>query len=51
MGGNFLEFLEMTPPGAGAANRARIYAQVNGALTEFAGVFQDGTVDVFATEV
>ena len=47
-----LELTEMTAPGAGAANTARIYAVVDGGtLTDLAAVFQDGTVDIFAQEV
>jgi len=49
-GTNYSEFTEMAAPGAGAANTARVYAVVNGVLTTLAAVFQDGTVDVFATE-
>ncbi len=49
---HYLEFSEMTAPGAGAANTARIYAVVDGgALTDLAAVFQDGTVAIFAQEV
>ncbi|KKN38048.1 hypothetical protein LCGC14_0757600 [marine sediment metagenome] len=49
--GQYLTFLERAAPGAGAANEARMYAAVNGALTTMNAVFQDGTVDTFATEV
>ena len=52
MQGNFLEFTEMSAPGAGAANTVRVYAVVDGgSLTDLAAVFQDGTVDIFAQEV
>jgi len=48
---NYVSVTEMTAPGAGAANTARIYAVVGGdTLTDLAAVFQDGTVDVFAQE-
>ncbi len=48
---NYATFLEMTAPGAGAANEARVYAVVDGgSLTDLAAVFQDGTVDIFAQE-
>ncbi|KKN74185.1 hypothetical protein LCGC14_0392710 [marine sediment metagenome] len=46
----FVQVTEMTAPGAGAANTARMYADVNGVLTTANMVFQDGTVDTFATE-
>ena len=50
--GNFVEFTEMSAPGAGAANTVRVYAVVDGgSLTDLAAVFQDGTVDIFAQEV
>jgi len=46
-----IQLTEMTAPGAGAANTARIYAVVGGdTLTDLAAVFQDGTVDIFAQE-
>lgn len=48
---SYIELTEMTAPGAGAANTARIYAVVGGdTLTDLAAVFQDGTVDIFAQE-
>ena len=48
----FLELTEMTAPGAGAANTARIYAEADGgSLTDLSAVFQDGTVVDFAEEV
>jgi len=49
---SYMEFTEMSAPGAGAANKARIYALEGGgdALTDLCAVFQDGTVDVFAQE-
>ena len=48
----FLDILEITAPGAGATNTARIYALqgAGDALTDLCAVFQDGTVDVFAQE-
>jgi hypothetical protein len=49
-GANYFEMAEMSAPGAGAADKVRIYSVVNGALTTVAAVFQDGSVDVFATE-
>jgi hypothetical protein len=48
----FIQLKERTAPGAGAADRVRIYAVVDGGgLTDLAAVFQDGTVDIFAQEV
>lgn len=50
--GNHGSFTEMSAPGAGAANTARIYA-LEGAgdqLTDLCAVFQDSTVVVFAEE-
>ena len=45
------ELTEMTAPGAGAANTARIYAHlVNGGKTELCVIFQTGAVQVLATE-
>ena len=52
MASNAIRFVEMIPPGADAANFARMYA-FEGAgdnLTDMAVVFQDGTVDIFAQE-
>jgi len=49
---DYAQFEEMTAPGAGAANRVRVYAVIDGgSLTDLAAVFQDGTVDLFAQEV
>jgi len=53
MKAGFIDILEIAAPGAGAANTARIYAHEiagNGGLTELCAVFQDGSIDVFATE-
>ncbi|MAH50452.1 hypothetical protein CMI37_31815 [Candidatus Pacearchaeota archaeon] len=48
----FLEMKEISAPGAGATDKVRIYAVVDGgSLTDLAAVFQDGTVDIFAQEV
>ncbi len=50
--GNYIELLEMSAPGAGAANTVRIYAVIDGGtLTDLAAVFQDSTIDLFAQEV
>jgi len=50
-GASYASFTEMTAPGAGAANTARIYAVVGGdTFTDLAAVFQDGTVAIFAQE-
>ena len=47
-----LQLSEVSAPGAGGANTARIYAVVDGgSLTDLEAVFQDGTTDVFAQEV
>lgn len=48
----YAELTEMSAPGAGAANTARIYALegAGDALTDLCAVFQDGTIDVFAQE-
>ncbi len=52
LGASYIQVQEMAAPGAGAANRVRIYAVVDGGtLTDLAAVFQDGTVDIFAQEV
>lgn len=49
--GQFVTFLERAAPGAGAVNEARIYAVVGGdTLTDLSAVFQDGSIDNFATE-
>jgi hypothetical protein len=46
-----LEFAEMTAPGAGAVNTARLYAVDNGAgKTQLAVIFNTGAVQVLATE-
>jgi len=51
MGAAYIEVTEMSAPGAGAANTARIYAEVGGdTLTDLSAVFQDGTVVDFAEE-
>lgn len=48
---NYIQLSEMTAPGAGAADTARIYADQGGdGLTDLNAVFQDGTVDTFAQE-
>ena len=51
-GTNYTSYTEMSAPGAGAANTARIYALegAGDALTDLCAVFQDGTVVVFAEE-
>lgn len=51
MGSNYTQYTEMTAPGAGAADTARIYANDPGdGLTDLNAVFQDGTVVTFAQE-
>jgi len=46
-----IEFDEMTAPGAGAANTARLYAVDNGAgKTQLAVVFNTGAVQILATQ-
>jgi hypothetical protein len=48
---NYIEFTEMTPPGAGSATNARMYAVKGGDnLTDMSVVYQDGTVDIFSQE-
>ena len=52
MGAAYMQLTEISAPGAGAANTARIYA-LEGAgdvLTDLCAVFQDGSIDVFAQE-
>jgi len=49
--GNHFEMNEMSAPGAGGTDTARIYAVADGGgLTDLVAVFQDGTTDVFAQE-
>ncbi|KKK78455.1 hypothetical protein LCGC14_2843400, partial [marine sediment metagenome] len=49
---SYLQLIEMTAPGAGAANTVRTYAEVDGgSLTDYKAVFQDGTVVILAEEV
>ena len=49
--GQYVTFLERAAPGAGAANEARVYAIVGGdTFTDLSAVFQDGSIDNFATE-
>jgi len=51
IGARYVEQTEMSAPGAGAADTARVYALAGGdTLTDLCAVFQDGTVDVFAQE-
>jgi hypothetical protein len=51
MGAGAIEFDEMTAPGGGAVNTARLYAVDNGAgKTQLAVVFNTGAVQVLATE-
>lgn len=48
---SYIQFDEMTPPGAGAADTVRVYAHAGGDnLTDLSAVFQDGTIDTFAQE-
>ena len=51
IGGGDVEFTEMTAPGAGAVNTARLYAVDNGAgKTQLAVVFNTGAVQILATQ-
>jgi hypothetical protein len=51
IGAGAMEFEEMTAPGGGAANTARLYAVDNGAgKTQLAVVFNTGAVQILATE-
>lgn len=51
IGAGAIEFDEMTAPGAGAANTARLYAVDNGAgKTELVVIFSSGAAQVLATQ-
>jgi hypothetical protein len=51
VGAGAIEFEEMTAPGAGAANTARLFAQDNGAgKTQLAVRFNTGAIQIIATE-
>ena len=51
IGAGAMEFDEMTAPGAGAVNTARLYAVDNGAgKTQLAVVFNTGAVQILATQ-
>jgi hypothetical protein len=51
IGAGAIEFEEMTAPGAGAANTARLFSQDNGAgKTQLAVRFNTGAIQILATE-